>query len=64
MVEIVGNDFIELPITARHADGTGKLSSHHHDPFNRMLIAQAQIEGLTCVTRDPAFLPYGVQTLW
>jgi PIN domain nuclease of toxin-antitoxin system len=39
------------------------LPRHHEDPFDRMLIAQAQIEGLTIVTRDPAFRAYGVSLL-
>jgi PIN domain nuclease of toxin-antitoxin system len=37
---------------------------HHRDPFDRLLIAQAQIEGLTLVTRDPHFASYGVPILW
>jgi PIN domain nuclease of toxin-antitoxin system len=58
------NGFYELPITARHAERAGELRRHHEDPFDRMLIAQAQIEGLTCIRRDAACLAYGVPTLW
>ena len=58
--EIEENDFIELPMTARHAFAAGTLPRHHDDPFDRMLIAQARIEGLTIVTRDPMFRAYGV----
>ena len=36
----------------------------HRDPFDRMLIAQASVEGLTIVTRDPHFPDYGVPILW
>ena len=54
------NDFAKLPVTARHALVAGALPRHHHDPFDRMLIAQAQVEGLTVVTRDSAFRDYGV----
>lgn len=61
--EIEANDFVELPITARHSLAAAALPSHHQDPFDRMLIAQAQIEGLTIVTRDPAFRAYGVALL-
>ncbi|HEV7509641.1 MAG TPA: type II toxin-antitoxin system VapC family toxin [Thermoanaerobaculia bacterium] len=61
--EIEANDFVELPITARHSLAAGTLPRHHDDPFDRMLIAQAQIEGLTIVTRDPAFRAYGVSLL-
>jgi PIN domain nuclease of toxin-antitoxin system len=61
--EIEANDFVELPITARHALVAATLPRHHEDPFDRMLIAQAQIEGLTIVTRDSAFRAYGVALL-
>jgi PIN domain nuclease of toxin-antitoxin system len=61
--EIEENDFVELPMTARHALAAATLPPHHEDPFDRMLIAQAQIEGLTIVTRDPAFRAYGVTIL-
>jgi PIN domain nuclease of toxin-antitoxin system len=49
-----------LPVVAGHAEAAGDLPLHHRDPFDRMLIAQATLEGLTIVTRDPAFAPYGV----
>lgn len=61
--EIEGNDFVELPMTARHSVAAATLPRHHEDPFDRMLIAQAQIEGLTIITRDPAFRAYGVSVL-
>ncbi len=58
--EIEENDFVELPMTARHSAAAASLPRHHQDPFDRMLIAQARIEGLTVVTRDPAFRAYGI----
>jgi PIN domain nuclease of toxin-antitoxin system len=61
--EIAENDFVELPITARHSSAAANLPRHHQDPFDRMLIAQAQVEGLTVVTRDPAFRAYGIAIL-
>lgn len=61
--EIVANDFAELPMAARHAVTAGNLPRHHDDPFDRMLIAQAKIEDLIIVTRDPAFQEYGVRML-
>jgi PIN domain nuclease of toxin-antitoxin system len=61
--EIQENDFVELPMTARHSLAAATLPRHHDDPLDRMLIAQAQIEGLTIVTRDPAFRDYGVGLL-
>jgi PIN domain nuclease of toxin-antitoxin system len=47
-----------------HALRAGSLPLHHKDPFDRMLIAQAEIEGLTIATPDRAFSPYGVPLLW
>lgn len=44
-------------------DLAGSLPLHHGDPFDRILIAQAQLEGLTIVTRDLAFKAYGVPLL-
>ena len=61
--EILANGFIELPMTARHAHTAGWLPRHHDDPFDRMLIAQAQVEALTIVTRDTAFRSYDVALL-
>lgn len=52
--------FESLPITHLHADRAGRLPLHHRDPFDRMLVAQAQIEQLSVVTRDPAFGSYDV----
>ena len=56
--------FSALPITIAHADAVRALPMHHRDPFDRMLIAQAQVEGLTIVSRDPAFPPYSVASVW
>ena len=55
--------FGELPVTI--ADGllAGALPRHHDDPFDRMLVAQAERHGLTVVTRDPSFAQYGVAVL-
>lgn len=52
--------FENLGITAEHAYKVGDLPPHHRDPFDRMLIAQATVEGLTIVTRDPDFRKYKV----
>jgi PIN domain nuclease of toxin-antitoxin system len=45
-------------VLERHA--VGDLPSHHRDPFDRMLIAQAKVEGLTIVTHDKIFRQYRV----
>jgi PIN domain nuclease of toxin-antitoxin system len=52
--------FLELPVTFRHAERVTGLPPHHRDPFDRMLVAQATVEELTLVTRDPVFARYGV----
>lgn len=62
--EIPVNGFAELPIGAAHAARAAALPRHHDDPFDRMLIAQAIHEGLTCVTRDALFDRYRVPLLW
>jgi len=61
--EIWSNGFVELPMTARHADRAGHLPRHHDDPFDRMLIAQAQLEHLVLVSRDATFKDYDVSLL-
>jgi PIN domain nuclease of toxin-antitoxin system len=53
-----------LPVTARHADHVGKLPPHHRDPFDRLLVAQAEIEGLTLVSADPELSRYGLELVW
>ncbi|WP_433080356.1 type II toxin-antitoxin system VapC family toxin [Dactylosporangium sp. CA-052675] len=55
--------FRPLPITAEHAIVAGRLPLLHRDPFDRMLIAQAQVEGLTLATRDPEIQKYDVSIL-
>ena len=52
--------FLELPVTFRHAERVTRLPPHHRDPFDRMLVAQAAVEELALVTRDPVFALYGV----
>ncbi|HMI80984.1 MAG TPA: type II toxin-antitoxin system VapC family toxin [Solirubrobacterales bacterium] len=53
-----------LPITARHADRVGTLPMRHRDPFDRVLVAQAEIEGLTLVSADQDLHRYGIEVLW
>jgi len=55
--------FRPLPITFQHADLAGALPRHHDDPFDRMLVAQARIEGLTLVTADRRLGDYGIALL-
>lgn len=55
--------FLELPVTFRHAELVAQLPAHHRDPFDRLLIAQAEAERLTLVTRDPVFQRYSAATI-
>ena len=49
-----------LALAAAHGLAVAQLPTHHRDPFDRLLIAQAMTEGLTLVTADPNFAPYDV----
>ena len=53
-----------LPISIEHALAAGALPGPHRDPFDRMLIAQGQIEKLSIVTSDAAFKQYSVTLIW
>lgn len=55
--------FLELPITFAHAEYAAGLPLLHGDPFDRMLVAQAIVEGLTLVTADAAIREYAVTCL-
>ena len=57
------DEFVVLDITLEHALAVAGLPFHHVDPFDRLLVAQAQLEGLTVVTSDSAFEAYDVQVL-
>lgn len=60
---VVDEDFEHLPITFAHARRAAQLPPHHRDPFDRMLVAQAQAEDLTLVTRDRRISSYDVTLL-
>jgi PIN domain nuclease of toxin-antitoxin system len=53
-----------LPITIDSADLQSRLPAHHRDPFDRLLIAQAQIESIPIISADRIFDAYGVTRLW
>ncbi len=61
---LTSSRFLPLPISIGHALRAGALPRHHDDPFDRMLIAQAQIENLTLITHDPRIQQYEVALLW
>jgi PIN domain nuclease of toxin-antitoxin system len=53
----------ELPVTIRHGEAVRDLPLHHRDPFDRLLVAQAMVEGLILVTSDKKLTEYGVPIL-
>jgi PIN domain nuclease of toxin-antitoxin system len=55
---LVDNGYDELPITAAHACAVGTLPPLHRDPFDRMLVAQALVEGVSLVTADEGLAGY------
>ena len=57
-------DFVQLPILGLHAEAVDGLPWHHRDPFDRLLIAQAQIERCRLVTADTQLAAYGVDVVW
>lgn len=58
------NSMQELPITLAHTAQVATLPFHHHDPFDRMLIAQSLVEGMPILSVDSAFDTYSVTRLW
>jgi PIN domain nuclease of toxin-antitoxin system len=63
LISAIADEFTTLPMTADHAMAAGRLPAHHSDPFDRMLIAQAMLEGLTLVSVDRRFADYDIALL-
>jgi len=61
---VAGQGFSAMDITILHAQRAGRLPGDHRDPFDRMLIAQAQLEDLPIVSDDDVFDGYGVTRFW
>jgi PIN domain nuclease of toxin-antitoxin system len=61
--QVEASQLTALDISVHHAKEAGTLPLHHRDPFDRMLIAQAIVEGLTIVTRDRNIRRYDVPVL-
>jgi PIN domain nuclease of toxin-antitoxin system len=61
---IIAQAFTSFPITVDHAARAGNLPGPHRDPFDRMLIAQAQAESLAIVGNEAVFDAYGVPRIW
>lgn len=61
---VAQSGFVPLPINLHHAAVAGELPPHHHDPFDRMLLAQARLERLTLISHDRRLEPYGSAIIW
>jgi PIN domain nuclease of toxin-antitoxin system len=61
---VAAQGFAELSITVRHARRAGEMNIAHKDPFDRLLIAQAQVEGMVLVSNEASFDGFAVQRLW
>jgi len=61
---IASQAFSPLFVTVVHAQQAGLLAGEHRDPFDRMLIAQAQAEGLSLVSNEGVFDAFGVHRVW
>lgn len=64
VADVVASDALKLPVTLEHAAGVEHLPHHHRDPFDRLLVAQAQLEGATLVSSDRRLRAYDVPVLW
>jgi len=62
--QLAANRIQQLGIEFRHVARVASLPFHHRDPFDRLLVVQADAEDLVLVSADPAFDAYGVQRLW
>ena len=58
------NDLQILPVELQHVYALGELPLHHHDPFDRLLIAQARAEQAWLVSADSQFGPYPITVIW
>ena len=63
-IGLADSRFALQPIELRHAEAVVNLPFHHRDPFDRMLVAQCKVEGLTLVTGDRRLEPYDIPFLW
>ena len=61
---LLQSDVRGLPVSVEHAEAVERLPLHHRDPFDRLLVAQATVEGAALVSGDAALRPYGVPLVW
>ena len=62
--QIVEEGFVPLSISIEHALRAGAFDSPHKDPFDRMLVAQAQLEDVSVISKDTAFDSFAVRRIW
>lgn len=62
--QLARNSFLVLPIQLSHALRVMALPDHHRDPFDRLLVAQAQVENLPILSSDPQIVRYDVEVIW
>ena len=60
----IAQNFDRLPVTFAHSARAGSWPEPHGDPFDRLLAAQSEIEGLRLATNDPKIRVFGVDTIW
>lgn len=61
---VAGQGFVELAISVRHARTAGAMNIAHKDPFDRLLIAQAQAEDMVLVSKEALFDTFAIKRLW
>jgi len=64
LAQIEGSGVELLPVTVRHADFVSSLPDHHADPFDRLLVSQAMIEGIALASADEVLRRYDVELVW
>lgn len=61
---VMQNGFLELPLSIGHAARAGSLRADHRDPFDRMLIAQAELEQMALISNESLFDAFGIIRIW
>ena len=62
--EITRNRIVWLPIEPKHVHEVAALPWIHRDPFDRLMVAQARVEGLSIISRDQSLTEYDIRVLW